>query len=101
MADACVFLLENNDFKDTFIKTSNEVRNTHINIGTGTDISIKELSEKIKAEIGYKGNFNFNTSKPDGTIKKLTDVSKLNTLGWTYKINLKKGIEKIYSWYLL
>jgi GDP-L-fucose synthase len=100
MADACVFLLENNDFKDTFIKTSNEVRNTHINIGTGTDISIKELSEKIKAEIGYKGNFNFNTTKPDGTLKKLTNVAKLNALGWKHKVSLEKGVEKMYHWYL-
>ena len=100
MADACVFLLENMDFKDTFNDSCSQIRNTHINIGTGVDISIKELAEKIKAEIGYKGNFNFNSSKPDGTIKKLTDVSKLHHLGWKHQINLDKGVEKIYHWYL-
>jgi len=100
MADACVFLLENRDFKDTFSAQQTEVRDTHINIGTGVDISIKELVEKIKVEIGYTGNFNFNSSKPDGPIKKLTDVSKLNTLGWKHKVSLEKGVEKIYSWYL-
>ena len=76
------------------------MRDTHINIGTGVDISIKELVEKIKSEIGYQGNFNFNSSKPDGTLKKLTDVSKLNTLGWKHKVTLEKGVEKMYSWYL-
>ena len=100
MADACVFLLENRDFKDTFSAQQTEVRDTHINIGTGVDISIKGLVEKIKVEIGYTGNFNFNSSKPDGPIKKLTDVSKLNTLGWKHKVSLEKGVEKIYSWYL-
>ena len=100
MADACVFLLENKDFEHTFSTAEKEVRNTHINIGTGIDVSIKELADKIKSEIGYKGNFNFNTSKPDGTLKKLTDVSKLNSLGWKHKVSLEKGVEKMYSWYL-
>jgi len=100
MADGCVFLLENRDFEHTFSAEEKEVRNTHINIGTGIDVSIKELADKIKSEIGYKGNFNFNTSKPDGTLKKLTDVSKLNSLGWKHKVSLEKGVEKMYSWYL-
>ena len=100
MADACVFLLENRDFEDIFDSTTNEIRNTHINIGTGIDISIKELADKIKDEIGYKGNFTFNTSKPDGTMKKLTDVSKLHALGWKHQVSLENGIEKMYSWYL-
>jgi GDP-L-fucose synthase len=100
MADACVFLLENRNFKDTFDSENTEIRNTHINIGTGVDVSIKELADKIKAKIGYKGSFNFNSSKPDGTLKKLTDVSKLNALGWKYSTSLDKGVEKMYSWYL-
>lgn len=99
MADACIFLLENTDFQDTF-NDNNQIKNTHINIGTGVDISIKELSDKIKDEIDYKGNFKFNTTKPDGTLKKLTDVSKLNKLGWRYKISLEKGVKKMYHWYL-
>jgi len=100
MADACVFLLENRNFNDTFDSENTEIRNTHINIGTGVDVSIKDLAKLIKKEVGYKGSFIFNTSKPDGTMKKLTDVSKLNSLGWKHKIPLKKGVEKMYAWYL-
>ena len=100
MADACVFLLENRDFKDTFSAQETEVRNTHINIGTGVDISIKELAEKIKGRVGYQGSFIFNTAKPDGTIKKLTNVERLHSLGWKHVVNLDKGLEKMYAWYL-
>ena len=69
------------------------MRNTHINIGTGVDISIGELAELIKQNVGYSGGFNFDTSKPEGTLKKLTDVSKLNDLGWRAKIALSEGIQ--------
>ena len=113
MADACVFLMENRDFKDTYSvqEGSNttctpnalancEIRNTHINIGTGVDISIKELAETIQKVIGFKGELYFNTDKPDGTMKKLTDVSKLHGLGWKHKVDLTEGIEKMYEWYL-
>ena len=100
MADACVFLLENRDFKDTFSAEQTEVRNTHINIGTGIDISIKELAEKIKDRVSYQGNFTFNTSKPDGTMQKLTNVERLHSLGWKHSIDLEKGVEKMYAWYL-
>ncbi|PWE21624.1 GDP-L-fucose synthase [Aliarcobacter skirrowii] len=122
MADACVYLMENRNFQDIVnqqvvssklqvenCKTtqkelpstnSNEVRNTHINIGTGKDISIKELAELIKNIIGFKGELYFNTEKPDGTMKKLTDVSKLNSLGWKYKMDLESGIKEMYKWYL-
>lgn len=100
MADACVFLMENIDFKDTFADDTTEIRNTHINIGTGSDISIATLAENIKSAIGFEGNFVFNSDKPDGTMKKLTDVSKLNALGWTHKIELKEGISRIYQWYV-
>jgi len=99
MADACVFIMENRDFDDTFGKNQKEVRNTHINIGTGIDISIKELAIIIKKIVGFKGEFVFNASKPDGTIVKLTDPSKLNLLGWKHKIGLKEGITKVYEWY--
>ena len=100
MADACVFIMENRDFSDTYNKGDNEIRNTHINIGTGKDVSIKELAETIKDCIGFTGNLVFNTEKPDGTMRKLTDVSKLNNLGWKHKIELDKGIKKAYEWYL-
>jgi GDP-L-fucose synthase len=100
MADVCVYLLENRNFSDTFDSENTEIRNTHINIGTGVDVSIKDLANLIKKEVGYKGSFIFNTSKPDGTMKKLTDVSKLNSLGWKHRTPLKKGVEKMYAWYL-
>ncbi|MCL4117442.1 UNVERIFIED_CONTAM: hypothetical protein GTU68_026201 [Idotea baltica] len=88
MADACVFLMEKIDFKDTIVNKTNEIRNTHLNI-----------AGNIKSEIGFNGNFIFNSDKPDGTLKKLTDVSKLNKLGWKHKINLQEGIATVYEWY--
>ncbi len=100
MADACIFLMENRDFKDTYPENEKEVRNTHINIGTGIDISIKELAYTIKDTIGFNGDLYFNTDKPDGTIKKLTDVTKLNNLGWKHTVELSDGIEKLYNWYI-
>jgi len=99
MADACVFLMENRDFSDTYNKEAEEIRNTHINIGTGKDISIKELAETIQEIIGYNGNLVFNSDKPDGTMRKLTDVSKLNDLGWKHSVELTQGIKEMYHWY--
>lgn len=100
MADACVFIMENRDFEDTYSKGQKEIRNTHINIGTGKEVSIKELAEIIKDEIGFTGNLVFNKNKPDGTMQKLTDVTKLHSLGWKHKIELQEGIRKIYDWYV-
>ena len=100
MADACVFLLENRDFKDTYSNSSKEVKNTHINIGTGIDISIKELAELVKSVICFNGELVFNTDKPDGTMVKLTDPSKLHSLGWKHKVELESGVKSIYEWYL-
>lgn len=100
MADACVFLLENRDFKDTYDENQKEIINTHINIGTGKDISIKELAELIQKIIGFKGTLNFNIDKPDGTMVKLTDPSKLHSLGWKHKVELEDGIKTMYEWYL-
>ncbi len=109
MADACVFLMENVDFKDSIDKEkgsiengkwSGEIRNTHINIGTGKEISIKDLAYLIKETIGFKGELFFNTSKPDGTMKKLTDPSKLHSLGWHHKIEVEEGVKRLYEWYL-
>lgn len=99
MADACVFLIENRNFKDTYTDT-NDIRNTHINIGTGSDISIKDLAELIKKTIAFNGDFLFNSAKPDGTMKKLTDVSKLHKIGWNNQKQLKDGIFEIYKWYI-
>jgi GDP-L-fucose synthase len=99
MADACVFIMENREFKDTFSKDNTEIRNTHINIGTGEDISISELAATIKTIIGFKGELVYNVDKPDGTLRKLTDVSKLNALGWKHKMSLEDGIKNMYEWY--
>ena len=99
MADACIFLMETINFKDTYDSNQKEIRNTHINIGTGEDVSIKELAELIKEVVGYKGDLVFNTSRPDGTMKKLTDVKKLNSLGWKYEVTLQEGIENLYYFY--
>jgi GDP-L-fucose synthase len=100
MADACVFIMENRNFSDTYNEGEKEIRNTHINIGTGKDVSIKELAESIQRTIGFKGSLVFNTNKPDGTMRKLTDVSKLNSLGWKHKIELEEGVKKAYNWYV-
>lgn len=100
MADACVFLLENRDFKDSYNATCKEIKNTHINIGTGIDISIKELAELIQNIVGFKGSLMFNTDKPDGTMVKLTDPGKLHSLGWKHKVELEEGIKSVYDWYL-
>jgi GDP-D-mannose dehydratase len=77
-----------------------EVRNTHINIGTGEDVSIKELAEIIKGIVGFKGGFVFNTEKPDGTMRKVTDVSKLHNLGWEHNVALEEGVARMYEWYM-
>ncbi len=87
LAEACVHLMETYD------------DSTLVNIGTGVDITIKELAETIKAEVGYEGEIVWNTDKPDGTPRKLMDVSKLHELGWKHKIDLKEGIAQVYSEY--
>lgn len=103
MADACVFLMENIDFKDAIRANSSsirEIRNSHINIGTGKEVSIGQLANLIKEKIGFSGELVFNTSKPDGTLRKLTDPSKLHALGWHHQIEIGEGVEKLYAWYL-
>ena len=100
MADACVFLLENRDFKDTYNPDEKEIRNTHINIGTGVDISIKDLALTIKKIVGFEGELHFDATKPDGTMVKLTDPSKLHALGWKHTVELEEGIRRVYEWYL-
>jgi GDP-L-fucose synthase len=103
MADACVYVMESVNFLD-IVKINGlenkEIRNVHLNIGTGKDTSIKALAELIKETIGFKGKLNFNTSKPDGTLRKLTDPSKLHKLGWKHAVELEDGVEKMYQWYL-
>ena len=98
MAEACVFLMEQINFDD-LRPAEGEVRNCHINIGTGTDISIAELASRIKEVVGYHGEIRFDRSKPDGTMKKLTDPSKLHRLGWHHKVELDEGLQRMFRWY--
>lgn len=97
MADACVHIMERVDFKDTYDNSQKELRNTHINIGTGQETSIKDLAETIKDIVGFKGALYFNSSKPDGTMRKLTDITRLLQHKWDEKIELKEGIKKLIS----
>lgn len=87
MADACVFLLENYDGQE------------HVNVGTGKEITIGEMAEMVKRVVGFKGELVFNTDKPDGTMRKLLDVSKLEGTGWKYKVELEDGIKLAYKWF--
>ena len=100
MADASVFVMEHVDFKDTYKEGSKDIRNCHINIGTGKEISIRQLAELIVEAVGYKGKLTFDSTKPDGTMRKLTDPSKLHGLGWHHKIEIEEGVQKMYDWYL-
>lgn len=88
MADACVFLMENYDGEQ------------HVNIGTGEEVSIKELAETVKEVVGFEGELVFNTDMPDGTPRKLTTVDKLHGLGWKHKVSLNAGIKLAYNWFL-
>jgi len=98
-ADAAVFALENINFSELASYKDNVV-NTHINIGTGKGISIKDLALIIKKVVAYDGEFSFNTKKPDGTILKVTAVSKINSFGWHSKVSLNEGVRLLYHWYL-
>ena len=100
MADASVHVLLNVNFKDTYPEGSKEIRNCHINVGTGKEISIREVAERIMTEIGFKGELRWDASKPDGTLRKLTDVSKLHDLGWHHQVEIDEGIHRLYEWYL-
>jgi GDP-L-fucose synthase len=85
LAEACVFLME----------TYNEKQ--FVNVGTGTDITIKDLALTIKEVVGFEGELSFDSSKPNGTPRKIMDVSKINNLGWKHNINLREGIEMVYN----
>lgn len=128
MADASVHVLLNVDFKDIIgiekyssvfygakvngtvdrnnsegrggaIPQLGEIRNCHINVGTGKELTIKELSELVVKAVGFEGTVEFDASKPDGTPRKLIDVSKLHSLGWTHKVEIEDGVEKLFKWY--
>ena len=76
-----------------------EIRNCHINVGTGKELTIRELSELVVKTVGFQGTINFDASKPDGTMRKLIDVSKLHSLGWTHKVEIEDGVRKLFEWY--
>ena len=128
MADASVHVLLNVDFKDVIgiekyssvhygastdgavdrnhsagrggaIPSLGEIRNCHINVGTGKELTIRELSELVVKAVGFEGVVKFDTSKPDGTMRKLIDVSKLHSLGWTHKVEIDEGVKKLFEWY--
>lgn len=99
MADASVFVMENVDFQQTHGEGDREIRNCHINIGTGQEISIRQLAELIVQTVDYKGVLTFDSSKPDGTLRKLTDPSKLHALGWHHQIEIEEGVKRMYQWY--
>ena len=107
MADASVHCLLNVDFKDVVANSDfvvnrdgiKEIRNCHINVGTGKELTIRELSELVVKAVGFEGTVEFDASKPDGTPRKLIDVEKLHSLGWTHKVEIEDGVKKLYEWY--
>ncbi len=115
LADACVYIMENVDFVDIvklvlgieveeplieYIKKGGVLRNIHVNIGTGEEVSIKELAYLVRNVVGFGGRIVFDTSKPDGTPRKVTDVERLHFLGWRHRISLEEGLRRLYRWYL-
>ncbi|MBQ8100085.1 MAG: GDP-L-fucose synthase [Paludibacteraceae bacterium] len=110
MADASVYILEHVDFKDIIgaadysagnaaIPALGDIRNCHINVGTGKELTIRQLADLIVRTVGYQGGVEFDASKPDGTMRKLTDVTKLHSLGWHHKIEIEEGVTRLYQWY--
>lgn len=98
MASACVYVMESVDWSDLCCG-KDELRNCHINIGTGKEITIEGLARLVAQKVGYNSDIVFNTSKPDGTMRKLTDPSKLHALGWRHTVELEDGVERLYRWY--
>lgn len=99
LASAVVYIMENINFENLINSTKSEIQNTHLNIGPNQNITIKELAIIIKEIVDFKGNLVFNASKPNGAMNKLTDCTKIHSLGWKHKINLEQGIKMMYQWY--
>lgn len=76
-----------------------EIRNCHINVGTGKELTIRALSELVAKAVGFTGTIEFDSTKPDGTMRKLIDVSKLHSLGWRHKVEIEDGVKKLFDWY--
>ena len=81
------------------IPSLGEIRNCHINVGTGKELTIRELSELVVKAVGFEGTVEFDSSKPDGTMRKLIDVEKLHSLGWTHKVEIEDGVQRLFEWY--
>jgi len=96
MAEASLFVLE---LDEKTYQANTKSMLSHINVGTGKDVTIKEMSETMKEVVGFKGNLTFDTTKPDGSPRKLIDVSRLSNMGWKYTIDLEEGLKKTYKWY--
>ena len=97
MATASLFVFE---LDDEVYRSNTKPMLSHINVGTGKDITIKELAETMKEVVGFTGQIIFDTTKPDGALRKLIDVTSLENMGWKYSVDLKEGLEKTYRWYL-
>jgi GDP-L-fucose synthase len=97
MAEASLFVLE---LDEQTYKMNTQPMVSHINVGSGKDVTIKELAEIIKKVVGFKGDLVYDNTKPDGAPKKLIDVNRLQNMGWSSKVDLKEGIQRTYSWYL-
>jgi GDP-L-fucose synthase len=98
MATASLFVLE---LDEEVYQINTKPMLSHINVGTGVDVTIREMAETMKEVVGFEGRLIFDTSKPDGTPRKLIDVTRLENMGWKYSVDLKDGLEKTYSWYLV
>ena len=96
LADACIFLMKNIESNQLY----DDIKISHLNIGCGEDISISELASIISETIDFKGEIRYDISKPDGTMRKLLDVTKMTNLGWSSSIDIKKGIDTTYNWFI-
>ena len=97
MADACLHVM---NLSSEIYMDNTEPMLSHINVGSGVDVTIRELAETVKRVVGFQGELHFDATKPDGTPRKLLDVSRLNNLGWKASINLEEGLEKTYDWFV-
>jgi GDP-L-fucose synthase len=100
LAEACVFLVEKANYKDMAFTDGSGTVQSHINVGSGKEVTIKQLAETVKEVVGFKGKISWDASKPDGTPRKLMDSSRINALGWTPKVTLKEGLARAYQDFL-
>lgn len=100
MADACVHILLNVSFRDIAAQADPDIRNTHVNIGTGKELTIAELAQLVAEATGFSGTIEWDASKPDGTMRKLCDVTRLHSLGWHHSVELPEGVSRLYQWYI-